>query len=449
MPQGVPGDRSRKKSMPNSSKLARAVALMLVSAPGGAIAAQLNYVLYGGVEHSNNIALTATNPISENVLIPGMSFNFAQAGAALQANVAGNLEYRDYLGGRFANQTQTQLAGQANWTVLPGRLDLTAQDYAGIQPIDRLAANGPDNQQQTNVFTFGPTLHFRLGDAARGLAQVRYINSYAEKTKDFNSGRTQASLSAVKDLNPTDQLSLNIENERVSLSSHAASSDYSRNQLYGQYISKLARLRIDVTAGWSELDFKQPGAPTASGPLTRLTIDYTPTERSSFRISAAREYSDAAQDILLQQPASLTEGTGQGINIGNTTVDSQVYLERRVGLSYAFTGARFNFLIAPLYRKLGYLDDPISDQTTRSVAIDLGYRLRPTLTLSAFVTGERLAYDRLARHDTTTSLGLDLARQWTPHWGWHLSFRRQRRASDAPDQSFRENQIYLGFTYTR
>lgn len=435
--------------MPNSSKLARAVALVLAAAPGAAVAGQLDYLLYGGIEHSDNIALAPSDPISGNVLIPGMSFTFLQNGEAVQANLAGKLEYRDYLGGRFADQTQTQFAGQANWKLVPGRLDLAVQDYAGIQPIDRLAANGPDNQQQTNVFTFGPTLQFRLGDTTRGQAQLRYINSYAEKTKDFNSSRTEASISVIKQLDPTDQFALAVENERVSLASSATASDYDRNQLYGQYSSKLAHLQLDLTAGWSHLEFRHSNRPAAAGPLARLTLDYTPTLRSSLSFSAAREYSDAAQDILLQQPSGIIEGAGQGINVGNTTVDSQVYLERRVGLSYAFTSERLTFSIAPLYRKLGYLDDPTLNQTGRGGSLSAGYRLRPTMTLSVVATGERLLYDRLARRDTTSSVALDLAQRWTPHWSWHLSFVQQRRTSSEPGQGFRENEIYLGFAYAR
>jgi hypothetical protein len=299
------------------------------------------------------------------------------------------------------------------------------------------------------VFTFGPTLHFGLGESTRGLAELHYINSYAQKTKDFNSQRIRGSLGVIKDVSPTARFSAEWEVQRVSLTAQASTPDYDRNELLGHYASKLSHLDLDIALGWSRLDFRRAGTPTASGPLVRLSLDYNPTQRSSLSIAAAREYSDAAQDLLLLQPTGILEGTGRGIVVGNTTVDSQVYLDRRLRLAYAFRGERLGFSVAPLYRKLGYVNDPTLDQTTRGASIDINYRLRPTLTLTAVAAGERLDYARLARRDTTINYGLDLVDQRTPHWSWRASLLRQQRRSDQPGQSYHENQIYLGVIYNR
>jgi len=432
-------------------KLASGVGLALAAAtaPGTLLAGQLDYTLYGGIERSDNIALTAQDPMSESVLVPGMSFSYLQQGAVLQANFAGNFEYRDYLTRRFSDQAQLQLAGQANWTILPARLDLEMQDYAGVQPIDRLASTGPDNLQQTNVFTFGPVLHFLLGGSTRGQAAVHYISSYAEKTKDFNSHRTQESLGVTRDMNATDRLSLNLEVQQVSLTELAAIPDYDRREVLAGYMSELAHLEIDLALGWSQLDFKEAGMQTASGPLQRLTMDYRPTERSTLSLSAAREYSDAAQDMLLQAPTGFLEGTGRGVDVGNVTVDAQVYLERRLRLAYTFEDDRLTLTAAPLYRRLGYVNDPTLDQTTRGAGINISYRLRPTLTLSMVSVYERLAYDTIDRRDTTINYGLDIVNHLNRRWGWRISLLHQQRSSNQAEQDYRENQIYFGILYNR
>ncbi|WDS36912.1 outer membrane beta-barrel protein [Pseudoxanthomonas sp.] len=432
-------------------KLASGVGLALAATtmPGTLLAGQLNYTLYGGVEHSDNIALTAQDPISESVLVPGMSFSYLQQGADLQANVAGNLEYRNYLSQRFSDQVQLQLAGQANWTILPARLDLEMRDYAGVQPIDRLASTGPDNLQQTNVFTFGPVFHFLLGGATRGQAAVHYISSYAEKTKDFNSHRTQESLGITRDMNATDRLSMTLQVQQVSLTELAATPDYDRRELLAGYVSELSHLQIDLGLGWSQLDFKQTGMPTASGPLQRLTMNYRPTERSTLSLSAAREYSDAAQDMLLQAPTGILEGTGRGVDVGNTTVDAQVYLERRFRLAYTFQGERLTLTAAPLYRRLGYINDPTLDQKTRGAGINISYKLRPTLTLSMVSVYERLAYDTIDRRDNTINYGLDIVKRLNPRWGWRISLLHQQRSSNQAEQDYHENQIYFGILYNR
>jgi hypothetical protein len=449
--------------MPASITLARAVTLALTIAPALAWAAQFDYSLHAGVEHSDNINLTSNNPVSQNVFIPGADFTFVQRGSAVQANVAGTVEYHDYLGHRFHDQTLTQLGGQANWTVLPQRLDFSFEDYAGVQPVDSLASNAPDNQQQTNVLSFGPTLHMRFGDALRAQAELRYINSYASKVDDFNSSRGVGAFRIFRDLSPTDQLSANVESQRVNFENGGDDSNYTRNEAFVRYTSKLVKFDADLVVGMSQLHFDN--APSDSSPLARLTLGWRPTLRSTVSVSGAYQYADAAQDMMLTPGGTIGDtlggagaggviggggiGSGGGISTGNTVINSQVYLERLLQATYSYGGERLSLSIAPLYRKLHYLNDPTFDQVGRGFDASLGYRLRPTLTLSLYASGEKLTYQSMARRDKTTSVGLELARQLTSHWSWNASVTRQRRNSDAPGQSYSENQIFFGVVYRR
>ena len=435
-----------------SIKLASAMALAIVAAPHAASAAQLDYTLYSGIEHSDNINLAANQPISQNVFIPGFNFTLMQQGATIQANVAGDLQYRDYLGNQFTNQTQTQLAGQANWTVLPDRLDLTAQDYAGVQPVDSLVSNGPANLQQTNVFTLGPTLHFRLSETLLGQAELRYINSYAQKTQGFNSQRGEAALRIIKNINPTDQLSANAETRRTTFANAQGGPNYSRNELFGRYVSKLKKLDVDAAFGWSRLTFDGAAARTVSSPLARLILGWRMTERSALTLSASSQYSDAAEG-LMQQPGQDAivnpGGISGGTNTGNVVINSQVYLERRLGLAYSFRSERLLFTAAPEYFKLIYANDPTFNQTARGGGLGLDYNLRPTLTLSTYVHAERLSYQTLDRRDRSLGYDVSLIRQVNAHWSWRVSFDHQQRSSSAPNQGFQENRIYFGVAYKR
>lgn len=444
--------------MPALNTLARALLLALVAAPGAAWAGKLDYSLYVGVEHSDNIALSSDNPVSQNVLIPGMNFAYTQQGSTFQANVLGTLEYHDYLGSRFDDQTQVQLAGQGNWTVLPQRLDFAVEDYAAVQPVDSLASNAPDNQQQTNVLSVGPTLHLQFGQAMRGQVDLRYINSYASKVDEFNSSRGLLALRLFRDISPTDQVSANAETQRVAFDNADTGPNYTRNEAYLRYTSKLARFNADVLVGWSQLKYSHAGSD--SSPMARLTIGWQPTLRSSFSVSASYEYADAALDMMTPiGQASLSDltggtggigtGIGSGIVTGNAVVDSQVYLQRLLEATYAYNSERWTFSIAPLYRKLHYLNDPTFDQVGKGGSLSATYRLRPTMMLSAFAAGERLTYQTLNRTDRTVRFGLDLTNQVTPHWSWHASVTRQRRNSNAVGQNYRETELFFSVVYRR
>lgn len=433
-------------SAPNT--LARVVMLALAATSGAAMAGELDYTLYAGIEHNDNITLSATDPVSQNVLTPGLNFDFTQQGSTVQAKVGGNLEYRYYPGNRFDNQTQAALSGLANWTVAPQRLDLTVQDSAGVQPVDALASNAPDNQQQTNVLAFGPTLHFRLGGTARGQFELRYIDSYAQKTREFNSQRGQAALRMFKDIGPTAQLSANLQSQRITFRNEGSSSDYNRNEVFVRYVNKLSRFDLDTAVGWSRLEFDEAGMGSVSSPLLRATLDWRVTERSTFSVSGARQYSDAAQDML-QQSGQSTTGIGTGIDTGNAVINSQVYLSRNLQASYALRTERLTVAVAPTYRKLSYVGDDTFDQTGRGAYVGIDYRLRPLLTLGLFANGEKLTYDSMDRRDKTISYGASLTGQWTPHWSWRTSILHQRRDSTVAAQNFHGNEIYLGVVFRR
>ncbi|NID03455.1 outer membrane beta-barrel protein [Luteibacter jiangsuensis] len=455
--------------MPPSSRLACAIVVGLATAPSTVLAGTLNYTLYAGVEHSNNIALSSDNPVSENVLTPGGTFQFTQMGSTFQANVAGTVEYRKYLQNHFDSQLQTQLAGQGNWTIMPDRLDFSVEDYAGVQPVDQLASNSPDNQQQTNVLVAGPTLRMRFGQSARGQFELRYINSYASKVDDFDSSRGLAAFRVFRDLSPTDTVSANVEFQRVNFSNQQSSADYDRKEAFVRYTSNLAHFDADVLVGGSRLEFD--GGERHSAPLVRLRLGWQPTLRNSLTVSGAYQYADAAQDIITTPgafgvglSADRTEsidpfagtgglgsglGVGTGIGTGSAVIGSQVYKERRLDATWNWRGERLTVTASPAYSKLRYVDDPTFDQNDRGLSVGIGYRLRPTVTLSGFATLDKLKYETVDRNDTTVRLGLNLSRQWNQHWSGQVSVARERRTSNAIGQDYKATSFFIGVVYRR
>lgn len=439
--------------MSPSIRLARAISLALALVAAPALADQFDWSLYSGVEHSDNIGLTATAPTSQWLLIPGFGFDYSKQGAVLQVQATGAAEYRDYLGGPYSSQKLGELAAQANWTVLPQRLDLVAQDYAGVQPISTLSSNGPDNQQQTNVLAVGPTLHFNLGSALLGQMDLRYINSRASRTTEFNSSRGEAALRLTRDVSPTSQLSFNVEDQKVDFDD-SGEVDYSRDEAYLRYVSKLARLDLDVSAGWSHIRMDK-GMGSASNPLWRASIDWHATGNTMFGVSYTRNYSDAAQDLInlagpTQNGLPTTAVVPLDIQTGGAVVGSGIYLEKRLQANYGYNIDRFTITLSPWYRKLHYMEPNIQpDETGRGGDAGVDYRLNPRLTLSGFTNYEREDYATLNRRDSTINLGLVLRQFINDHWSWRASLINQHRVSTAPGQGYRAKEIYFGVVYQR
>lgn len=440
--------------MRSSIRVIHSATLILMMVAGPALADQFDYTLFAGVEHSNNINLSNTAPVSQWVLAPGFGFNYTQQGATLQAHVTGAAEYRNYLGGAFSDQKLGELAGLANWTVLPERLDLVAQDYASVQPLSTLASNGPGNQQQTNVFSVGPTLHFSLGSATHGLAELRYINSRASRTPQFDSSRGDAALRVIRDVSPTSQLSLNVESQKIHFDEDSAA-DYRRDEGFVRYLSKLAHLDYDIAAGWSRLHIDGNAGvqrDSASGPLLRASVNWHASEHNAFGASYARGYSDAAQDLMTmvapgQFDARATAPTS--IQTGGAVLAGGVYQERRVEGSYVYNGELLTISLSPWYRKLHFLQGTQPDQTGHGINLGVDYRLSGRLTASAFANTERENYRTLARRDTTTNVGIGLRQQLNSHWSWNASLVDRHRSSTAAGSSYRAKEVYFGIIYKR
>jgi hypothetical protein len=436
--------------MSSSHRLARAVTLALALTAGPAFAGQFDYSLYAGIEHSDNINLSATAPISQSVLVPGFGFSYLERGATLQANIAGAGDYRDYLGGAYANQKFGELAALVNWSVLPERLDFVAQDYASVQPLSTLSSDAPDNQQQTNVLTLGPTLRFDLGRAVRGQAELRYIGSHASRTTQFNSSRGQGALRLSRDISPTSQLSLNLESQKVDFQL-ASEPDYRRDEVFARYVHKLVHVDLDAAVGWSRIRFDADGA-TTSDPLARARVNWRASARNAFGLSYTRDYSDAAQDLIaMADPveSGIRTAAPVGIQTGGAVIVSAAYLERRLDGYYGFGGERLTISLSPWYRKLHYVEDLNPDQTGRGGDAGLDYRLRERLTLSAFANAERIDYQVLARRDTTRNLGISLRQLYNSHWSWRLSLVDRRRTSTDPNGGYHAKEVYFGVVYQR
>lgn len=428
-------------------KLSCALALALLST-GARAAGDFDYDIYAGILHSNNITLVSQQPISQGALVPGTDFTWKQQGADLKANVTGSLEYRDYPGSDFKSQTATQLSGQALWTLSPQRLDFSVQDYAGLEPLDTLANDRPDNRQQTNVFMAGPILHFLLGEATHGQAELRYINSYASKTDNFNSNRGQAALRVIRDISPTSQFSLNVDAQKVDLYHDDLDSNYNRYEAFGHYVKKLPRLALDLEAGVSRVTYAQAGLSSHTSPMFRASAMMVLNAENSMTLNSRRQYSDAVQDLTLR-PGTDPLSNDYGIGTGNTMVNPQVFLETKSELVYNYHTERLTVSLAPYYHKLAYLGDMHYDQRGRGLDSSIDYRLQPTMTLQAFASRENLHYNAIGRRDRLLNAGIGLTDQRTHHWGWRAALTRTYRHSTIVQQSYNETLVYVGVIYKR
>ncbi|MGY1425052.1 hypothetical protein [Lysobacter sp. A289] len=426
---------------------ATAFATALAALPGIATAVQLDYSVDVGVERNDNVALSEVEPIEEDILRSGLGFELTHDTSAIQSSIAGRAEYRSYLGDTFSDTVDGTLDGRFNWFALPERLSFTVEDSLAVQAVNTLAANTPGNRQQVNVLSLGPNLYFDLGNTLRGRAELRYTDSDAEITDEFNSQRLGLAVRTVKELSPTSQVSLNLQGQRVDFDDDVVARDYTRYDIFGRYARDLANFSLGLDAGYSQLAYRT-GDGDRSEPLLRTNLDWVPNDRHRLSLAGSQQFSDAATDALvgIGEAAAATPGPSL---VGDAVVNASPYKERRLSLGYTFTGTRLGVAIEPYVNKLDYVDADEFDQEGHGAALSVGWQLRPRLSVGIFASLDHIDYLQLGIEQETRRYGIHLQHDWSRHWSSRIEWARYERRSSLPGDDADQDLLYLSVTYHR
>ncbi len=436
-------------------RLAAALCTALL-VPAAAQAVRVDYRVGVGVEYDDNVTLSEHDPVSETILQPSLGFRISEDGSAVQAYVDGLLDYNDYLGGKFSNEFRSQINGRLNWSALPERLDLVVEDVLGVQPVNPLAANTPSNLQQTNVLSVGPSLRFQLSPALRGLAEFRFIDSRAEKTDFFDAHRYAGALRIIRDVDPNNRLSANLEAERIDFA-HGDIAGYDRYSAYARWARTLRDFDFGVDLGYVQLDGNAPLG-SHGKPLLRADVGWHPDADNTLTLRARHQYTDAASSMIAALDTRVIPPAGApiptGIVTGGTVVSSSPYLEEHVELDWTWQGATTSFGAAPFWQRWRYvlpnlLDVNDLDQNSHGVNLFANRTLRPGWNLGGFATWESVDYRNLDRRDRNGYIGLFLTHLLSRHWSWRLELSHYERDSNTPGMSSRSNIVFFGVAWTR
>ncbi len=426
---------------PRTSALAAAV---LATFSGHALAARVDYRVDAGVENNSNVTMSPSDPIEQRYLRTGLGFSVVEDVSALQLNLDGRVEYRDYEDDIFTDTVDGTLSGRMNWVAIPGRLFFQVQDNLTVQPVNSLVPDGPGNRQQVNVFSAGPTMLFNWTPSLHGQAELRYMNSDAEVTDEFNSQRLAAAVRTIKELSPTSRMSFNVQAQRVDFDDDIVARDYNRYDAYGRYVRDLANFELGADLGYSRIDYRR--GQSRSEPLLRADAQWNPSPHSRLTAAVSSQFSDTATDALagIQSESTIP----QNVLTGDAVVNASPYRVRGFDLGYRYTATRFNVSVAPYAQNRDYVDSDTFDQKTRGARFDMHWLMRRTLTLGSYATWERLDYTQLNREEKTSRVGVTLEYQWAPRWSARLYGERYKRDSTEANHDVAQNIVYLSIAYS-
>ena len=310
-----------------------------------------------------------------------------------------------------------------------------------------LTGFSPGNQQQVNVFIAGPTCYAASAMPRAAQLDLRYGNSYAEESEDFNGDRYNVAGRVLRDINATTSVSFNAEATQVDYDTDSASTDYKRYDAYFGYRRELPQLDFEAALGYSHVELKDLPE-QASTPLARIRLDWRPSPRSTYSAVANYSFGDTATDLAAAGGQTDTPlGDASGTN--NVVASPDVFRQRRFELGYRFTGERLGFEIKPYYERLSYVWQTTSDVEARGATAGVDYRVQPLTTVSLAVTRQSRKLFDSAQDDKDTVLRAALTREFTRHWRGTLSFQRNERDSDIAGFSYDENLAMLSVSWRR
>lgn len=418
----------------------------LALAPQAAHALRVDYTIDLTAERNDNLLLTPVDPISLTVLRPGIGFEVFHDSSTLQTRITGRGEYRHYGDSRFDDVVDGTLSGRVNWVAIPERLRFTVVDNLTLQPVNTLAPDTPGNRQQVNVLSAGPTLSFEWGNSWRGETELRYIRSEAEVTEQFNSGRIDLALRAIKPLSTTSRLALNAQIQRVDFEDDIFARDYTRSEFFARYSRTLNLFDIAIDAGYSRLRYRRdfPGqASSRSDPMLRTALSWRPNASHRFDAHFSSEFSDMAASSLASEGAELPSE----VVTGDTVINASPFLVRRIGTEYAYSATRWTFSVSPYVERLRYEDTDEFDRNGRGGGLEATWRARRNLMLGMTASLNRTDYVNLNREDETRRFGSYVRYDWAQHWSSTLSLSRHQRNSTAAGQDADQNAVSLTFSY--
>jgi hypothetical protein len=423
-----------------------AAAIALCAAPGIAQEPEperFGYELSLGLEHSDNVARTQDDEVDETILAPRAVVDLVHRGPRLEATVAADIQYRHYLDGTFDDEFRGRADAVATWSILPERLRWLFEDHLAVEPVNLFDRDNPSNLQQLNVFATGPQLELRPGPRTRVEAELRWIDSWAEETREFRGQRTQASLRGEFVRTPLETWGLELEAWDVGYEDEFAAADYRRIDLYASYVRRLRRFELEADAGATQLDFDAGGED--SEPLARVGVAWLFDPDQSLRLRLRRQLSDATQSLI---DVPLLESPGVGTPIERAVV-ADVFLERSLELRYERRGRRLSLDAGPFWRDYEYRNTPTLDRSTAGAVVEARWRFSPRLDLRVAAAGERREYDTPARSDRDLELAIGLERRFTEAWSGRAGVVHRRRDSTTAGQDYAENVVYVTAVYAR
>lgn len=427
--------------------LVAATGVQAQAAPDG-----LNYRLGLSVEHSDNMA-RRPDPVSDTVIAPTLGFAYLVQGGRGDFEAAGSASYRHYQQGRFDDEWLQQIGANGRWVIAPERLSWAFQAALSDQPVNPFGVDAPDNRQRTDVFLTGPTLALRPSPTVRVLGELRYMQTGAERTPEFDGDRIAGAVRTLYQRSETTAVSGELESIDVDFDRDGLAPDYRRDNAFLRYARVGSRGEWNADLGYSQVEFDRlvPGLDRKeSSALARLRVAYRLSDLTQLEVDVQQGFGDSAQDLLDGAPRA----EDYALPIGRTvlrgaTLSADLFEQTGGRVSMSHRDESTYLRVDGLWRRQEYLRATGLDQTIRGLTVSANRQVRATFSIGAQAGVEWRRFATIDRSDRDARVALLANWQSSRRTGFTFELSRGERQSSDAQQVFDDNRVLVTFNLVR
>lgn len=359
-----------------------------------------------GLGFTDNINITADNKESDVTLRAGGSIDYSARGARSGASLNGNLGWEEYSKTQVDSNLVGRMSGNAYFAFIPETFIWSVNDSFGQSRQNSLNTLTPENRENINYFSTGPTLNLRLGGSTSINMNATYGTTTYE-TSPFDNDVKQGTVAVMQRLSSLTVVSLNANAQRYEYKQRAFNSDYDIQAYYLQVSTVGRRTQLSFNVGLNQLhDFGR----SENGTLYGVTLVRQLAPRSSLTLAASQNFS-AAGNVFRQRGQDEAGGLDTALLIST----SSPFEGRTYTVAWSAGGRRTDLTTTLSLQDEKYTRAPQLDRRAWYGSVNLTRRLRPTLTGRVYVDGFKEDFTVANRNQDEIRVGVGL--------GWNLSSR--------------------------
>ncbi len=407
-----------------------------------AFESSVNYRL--DTSYTDNSLLVENNKKDELSIDAIVGFSVLDNLPNLNYSLNSSVRHRNYTKNTLADVTYYTVAADLVWDIIPTSFSWQVNNNLSVREVNQLNRPLPNNVQQVNIFSTGPSFVYRISGINRVLLDYRYSDIKYEKkiiVTNVDSQRDVYTLALEHRISEKSNIALNFEETTVKYLDVTVNSDFTGNSVFLSYNTTKARSLINVSAGLSEATLTSNGKKIKSN-FYSAQWDYQINFSSNFLARYWKGLSDPTNDVRLSN--FLNSG------VVNTAIlnDTSIFKVERINLIYNQTKSSWK----TIYTLYGYeqdYDQIQPNQTTLGASIAFDYNLSRSLVLTnrlSQITRKVLSSNELRNLDTAIAIGTRY--YLSTNLQFLTQYQKNARTSSLSGRSYEENVVSIGLSYT-